>query len=401
MMNALNYLCNVRLACLVAILMLIAGGAMSQSYRLQPGDVLRLMVVGLQELNRDIRIEADGTAYFPLIGAVDVGGSTLDEVRETVSSAYTTVSNPLSSAADSAIRPIRSSQVYVTVAEYRPIYVSGVGVLPTTVPFRPGLSLAQIVTLAGASGAAVGDNSMANQSRSEALLVELARTQARIWTLKTLVGTATERDEERIYVADLPVIDDIAAAEKALAETRASDLERNVDLIDEQLERARARLDALAAQRASEQEGADLDRQITESIRELSSTGLAPTTRLAEVRRAALASASRVLEIDSTIEEVRSAISELEAEKELLATEQRSEALAELSEQLTRAEQLRSELSALRVAVRTDTVDRDIVAVIYRDGERLAPQTVEANSATLSPGDTVNLMYAEPEMSDE
>lgn len=395
MMNALNYFFPARLMCLVGTLMLIAGGAMSQSYRLQPGDVLTLRIVGLQELNGDIRIEAEGTAYFPLIGAVDVGGSTLDEVRETVSVAYTTVSNPLSNAADSAFRPIQSSQVSVTVAEYRPIYVSGVGVLPTVVPFRPGLSLKQVMTLAGASGTAASDSSVVNQSRSTALLVELARTRARIWSLKTLVGTAMERDEKRIYVADLPVIDDIAAAEKALAETRVSDLERSVDLIDQQIERARARLDALAVQRASEQAGVDLDRQITENSR------FASATRLAEVRRAAIASASRVLEIDSTIAEVRSEISELEVKKASLATEQRSEALAEFAEQLTRAEQLRSELSALRVAVRTDTVDQDIVAVIYRDGEKLAPQSVEAGTATLSPGDTVNLMYAEPELSNE
>lgn len=400
-MIGFNYFRTLLFSCLATGLVLSAAAASEMSYRLQPGDVLMLAVVGLQELNRDIRIEADGTAYFPMIGGVDVAGSTLDDVRQSVSEAYTTVSNPLSTSADSAIRPIRSNQIYVTVAEYRPIYVSGAGVLPATIPFRPGLSLMQVVTVAGASSVAAMDNAAGAQSRSEALLVELARTQARIWSLKTFIGTATERDEEQIYVADLPVIDDIAAAEKALADTRASELQRRVGVIDEQLERARARLSALTAQRGSEQEGADLDRQITENIRELSSTGLAPATRLAEVRRAALASASRVLEIDSEIEDVRSEISELEAERTSLSTVQRGEALAELSEQLTRAQQLRSELAAQRVAVRTDAVGRELVAIIYRGGKRLAPQPVTDSQATLRPGDTINLMYAERQTSDE
>ena len=395
-MTVFKYFHSARLAFFTGMVVLFACPAMSQSYRLQPGDVLSLMVVGLQELNQDIRIEADGMAYFPLIGAVEVGGSTLDDVRDTVSVAYTTVSSPFSDAADSSIRPIRSSQVYVTVAEYRPIYVSGVGVLPTSVTFRPGLTLAQVVTLAGAPRAAVADSTGTNQSRSEGLLVELARTRARIWSLKTLIGTATEADEERIRVSDLPVIDDIAATERALAETRATDLKRNVDLIDRQLERTQARLDALAAQRESEQEGADLDRQMTENIRELSSTGLAPATRVAEIRRAALASASRVLEIDSEIESVRSEVSELEAERTSLANGQRGDALAELSEQLSRAEQLRADLNGLNVAVRAGPTDREIVAVIYRNGERLAPQSIESGSASLYPGDTVNLMYTPP-----
>ena len=62
--------------------------ASAEGYLLQPGDVLSLVIVGAPEMSRTIPIEMDGTAWFPVVGEVPVGGSSLKEVRERVAQAY-------------------------------------------------------------------------------------------------------------------------------------------------------------------------------------------------------------------------------------------------------------------------------------------------------------------------
>jgi protein involved in polysaccharide export with SLBB domain len=63
-------------------LLAIPSPAQSQdpaNYRISPNDVLDFKVFQESDLDAQVRIAADGTAIFPLIGSVNIGGKTVSE----------------------------------------------------------------------------------------------------------------------------------------------------------------------------------------------------------------------------------------------------------------------------------------------------------------------------------
>ena len=55
------------------------------NYKLSPNDLLDFHVVGEPDLDSVIRVEGDGSAIFPLIGSVSIGGRTVGEACQNVS----------------------------------------------------------------------------------------------------------------------------------------------------------------------------------------------------------------------------------------------------------------------------------------------------------------------------
>jgi polysaccharide export outer membrane protein len=65
------------------IVLLAATAAMAQSsYRIQPGDVLLIEVVEDPALNRSELVLPDGSISFPVVGSLQVGGKSVDQVRD-------------------------------------------------------------------------------------------------------------------------------------------------------------------------------------------------------------------------------------------------------------------------------------------------------------------------------
>lgn len=105
-------------------------------FRLGLGDKLKVEVFGEQELTGESEVNASGNVVLPLLGDVPARGKTLDEfsvvVRERLRSGY-----------------LKNPQISVQVLNYRPIYVQGEVRHGGEFPFKPGLSIADAVALAG------------------------------------------------------------------------------------------------------------------------------------------------------------------------------------------------------------------------------------------------------------
>ena len=56
------------------------------SYRIKPGDVVRVEVLEDSSINRDTLVLPDGRISLPLAGSVTAGGRTIEQVRSEVSS---------------------------------------------------------------------------------------------------------------------------------------------------------------------------------------------------------------------------------------------------------------------------------------------------------------------------
>ena len=112
----------------------------TRSYRLTANDVLKIKVYQEEDLTTDLRISKDGTATFPLLGAISLGGKSIEEATAMVRDLL---------AKDYLVNP----QVTITVTEYakRRFTVLGQVGKPGIYEFpnEEGVTLLQAIGMAG------------------------------------------------------------------------------------------------------------------------------------------------------------------------------------------------------------------------------------------------------------
>jgi polysaccharide export outer membrane protein len=107
------------------------------SYRLGPGDLVRIITFGEEQLTGEFRVNDAGNIALPLIGSVRAAGLTSSELEKSVAAALK--KNGL----------YRDPSVTVEVIAYRPIYVLGEVNKPGEYPYKPGMTVVTSVAVAG------------------------------------------------------------------------------------------------------------------------------------------------------------------------------------------------------------------------------------------------------------
>ncbi len=107
------------------------------SYRIEPGDVLEIVILGEEELSRDLLVMHNGNITFPLIGDIKVAGLTTNEVADTLTDKLKKY----------FVQPLVS--VILKGPTISAIAVYGEVVRPGTVEYQRGLRLSDYVALAG------------------------------------------------------------------------------------------------------------------------------------------------------------------------------------------------------------------------------------------------------------
>ena len=106
------------------------------SYKLGPGDRLRVITFGEPSLTGEFIVNEIGRVSLPLIGSVPAGGLTLvqfnDEVERSLSGRF-----------------LKNPRVSVEVLNYRPYYILGEVNKPGEYPFISGLTVTNAVATAG------------------------------------------------------------------------------------------------------------------------------------------------------------------------------------------------------------------------------------------------------------
>ena len=106
------------------------------SYRLGPGDKVRLITFGEPNLTGEFIVNEIGRASLPLVGSVQAGGLTLSQFGTAVETAL-------------AAGYLKNPRVSVEVLNYRPFYILGEVSKPGTYPFISGLTVTNAVATAG------------------------------------------------------------------------------------------------------------------------------------------------------------------------------------------------------------------------------------------------------------
>lgn len=122
------------------------------SYRIQPGDVLRVEVLEDQTLNRDALVLPDGSVSLPLAGTVRAGGRSIETVQSEIASqlapnfatpptvfvSIAQLSPPVAPAATGAYAPATIS-----------VFLLGEAATPGRIEVEPGTTVLQALAQAG------------------------------------------------------------------------------------------------------------------------------------------------------------------------------------------------------------------------------------------------------------
>jgi len=106
------------------------------SYRLSPGDKLKVNIFNEPDLTGEFQIGDDGMIAFPLIGQVRAGGMSADEFK-------TDLVGHLRNGY------VRNPRVTVEVVNYRPVNIIGEVRNAGQFTYRPGISVQDAIAMAG------------------------------------------------------------------------------------------------------------------------------------------------------------------------------------------------------------------------------------------------------------
>lgn len=107
-----------------------------QAYILGPGDALRVLVYGQDELSGQFTIDPSGRISMPLIKDIQASGMTVRELEDNI----TTQLKP---------KYLKDPKVSIEVLEYRSVYILGEVRTPGKYPFVPNMTVLQAVAVAG------------------------------------------------------------------------------------------------------------------------------------------------------------------------------------------------------------------------------------------------------------
>ncbi len=128
----------------------------SQSYVLQPGDLVDIRVYMEDDMNRVLRISGSGTVTFPLVGNIRIAGLSLEQAEQKLAKRLTSY--------------IKQPQVSMLVKEYgnKTVYVLGQVSKPGSIQIPPEkeLTVLEAITSVG------GFTDVANTSKVRVLRVE-------------------------------------------------------------------------------------------------------------------------------------------------------------------------------------------------------------------------------------
>lgn len=380
----------------------------SAEIRISPGDTVEIVVAGSPERYR-APVQIDGSINLPGIGSVAVEGLTPAGFQARMETLLPTKVFRIQTT-DGRERTllVRPADVTTSVAEFRPVYISGDVLTPGQQPYRPLMTVRQVVAVAGGF----------SMLRSRATLagadpVELRREYeaASIEYVKEFVHTARMRAElqdkdkfEQEVPRDVPVPDAVVASivefEAKLLRIGRTDYLAEQAFVTEAIKKGDEQLVVLKAQEESERKGVETDEQELDRANKLFSTGALVSQRVTESRRSLLLSSTRHLQ--TTVEVLRLERQQDEQRRQLVraATQRNIRTLTDLNDANVRLAGLYSRLNAVRQRLQAggasaptpfgDDVTRPHIAVMRKTGEKWS-RLDAAEDFVVEPGDVIDV----------
>ena len=276
------------------------------SYRIVPGDKLTITVFGHEALSGPYTVDDEGYVQLPIGGALRVNGLTLRETQHRLKSRW-------------ADGYLVDPQVSIRIAELRPVFIIGSVNRPGSFPFRFGMTVAEVVALAGGFGSAAQNTTsslpdliaakerlaLLQQNRRD-LLIRLARTEAEF-----LRNDDFDLPPQLISDAD-PRVFPMVANQQALLLQHRENYQRSLDLITKQRPRIETEFVELRNERKAAERKFNLARDYAKIQEKLKAKGYARNLTVLNAHTAVADYEASIARIDQRLSSLSQSLGDLD-----------------------------------------------------------------------------------------
>ena len=368
-------------------------------------------MAGLPDLKQRSVVGLAGEIAVPMIAPVQVAGLTLPDVQKKIKAELSQkLYQQHASDGREAVTAISPEAVMVSIVEYRPVYLSGDVTKPGAQTYRPGMTVRQAVALAG--GYEIMRFRMNNpflkladlRNEYQTLWMQYVKQQATIWRLQAEMdpnrkgGPSLEQmTQAPLPEAELSRARDIARQELALRQGQ-NDAERGH--LQKAVTLASSQIDLLKSRQGKDNENVQVDAADYDKLKEFSSRGNVPMTRLSEARRLYLFSATQSLQTEVQLTTTMREKEEAERKVARFWEDRRKEILNQLGDANVALNTTRSRLQAVGEKITYTGVIRSQltrgggaspVIKVFRASAGGGGESVVDEDAEIFPGDTVEV----------
>ncbi len=141
-------LCSLFAIALMATGLTATKASAQAGYRIQPGDILQIEVLEDASLNRQALVLPDGSINFPIVGSVQAAGSSVGQLRGTLTSRlapnFATTPTVFVS-----VGALAAPTVAATAATGNDVFITGEITIPGRVPIINNATILQVIAEAG------------------------------------------------------------------------------------------------------------------------------------------------------------------------------------------------------------------------------------------------------------
>jgi polysaccharide export outer membrane protein len=378
-------------------------------YRLSPGDTVEVAVAGIPDQRYRASIQPDGSITLPGVGAVVVGGMTQAEIQTRMETLLPTkifrYRTPDGLERSVILKP---SDITASIAEYRPVFISGDVLTPGQQAYRPLMTVRQVVAVAGGYSVLrsrtmqAGADPVELQRDYETASVEYAKDFFHAGRLQA------ELQDKEAFQPQMPREVSVASmVSAAMLKSEAESLRISQDdfhaeqaFLEDSIKKTDVQLGVLKTQEQDEAKGVESDEQDLDRIVKLFSAGNLVSPRVTEARRALLLSSTRHLQTTVEVMRLQRQQDEQRRQLERMGAQRKVKLLAELNDTNVRLAVLSARLQATRqrlqplgaagpIPVGGDNVKPDVTIVrkVGQEWTRIAA----AADADVEPGDVIEV----------
>jgi protein involved in polysaccharide export with SLBB domain len=415
-------------AMLAGVLCLFGGAASAAEYRLGPADQVQIKVV---EFNPDTllptewailagnyRVDGEGRIRMPIIGTVSASGLTLSELNAAIEErvrkliGFETTSSRVveGSAADTVLTATTE------IVEYRPFYVSGNVKAPGAYPYRPDLTVLQAVSIAGGRPAPDGGGWYLERDainvhgalrnldvEQAALIARQARLRAELEDAEQIAFPVSPSRSSEPSPDGETLTEQVRAAETAIFERRRVEAKHQTDALLEQKALLESEVSSLLDQVQAQSVQAELVGKELGTVSSLVDKGLTTTARRLALDRTAAEIESKMLQLQTSVIQVRQDINRCERDLAALLDKRKSDIAAELRDVQGSLDELvekrRTSMALLArlqeagsFAISAQGEIRPMYSIVRKDDQGQSTEIVDvAETASVEPGDTIKV----------
>lgn len=389
-------------ALVLGVLIALSGNVAASaqvSYPIGPGDQLSVSFLANPAFDRVMEVGIDGSINLPLLGELNVGGQTINDLRRQIPNLMTGAVYRERVNGEYLLVSVEPEEVLIDVVEYRPVYFDGAVMQRGQQPFEIGMTVRQ--GLAAAEGLLVADvrtiagSELRNHPR--VLMADLIGILAEMAVHEAILAGTDELDLSVLRELNAPsdLTDQAIALARSQVATSGEILFEEVSFLDTAVREAEARViaalrheEAMTAIAATEE--ADVAR-----VESLVARRIVSSEALTTTRRLYLQAIERLGNVQAERLEAEASRRELVLERNQAMRERALALQARLQELSQEAAQLRVRID-LSTSMPTpltldDSTESDTSIVIFRQFGGQSQEFEVSPGTPLLPGDVVTV----------